>query len=153
MERKLRRSFATMRAYIGLGSNLGDRLNNIRIAIDKISHLDGVKSLRLSSIYETEPVQCEGGWFYNAVLEVEINMEPVFLMRELLQIENSMGRVNPVRSPLSRCHVGTAAAPPGRITSNGVNLKMKGCERSVDLDLLLFEDRIIDDPSLTLPHS
>ena len=113
-----------MKAYIGIGANLGDRLENIRNAIDEIAHLQNVKSLRLSSIYETEPVQCEGEWFYNAVLEIETSLVPLLLIKHLLQIEISLGRIK---------------------------LK-KGYARPIDLDLLLFEDQVIEEAILTLPH-
>jgi 2-amino-4-hydroxy-6-hydroxymethyldihydropteridine diphosphokinase len=113
-----------MKAYVGLGSNLGDRLKNIKSAIDEISRIQGVQSLRLSSIYETEPVQCEGEWFYNAVLEIETRLDPVWLMQKFLEIEKTLGRI-----PLK-----------------------KGHERSIDLDLLLCEGQIVEKPILTLPH-
>ena len=113
-----------MRAYIGLGSNVGDRLNAIREAIREIGLVKEVKIVRLSSIYETEPIECEGGLFYNAVLEVETSQEPASLLKELMKIENDMGR----------------------------NRVKKCAERKMDLDLLLYGDRQMTQSDLTLPH-
>ena len=110
-------------AFIALGSNLGDREGNLRGAIARIAAIGAVA--RVSSWYETEPVDMTGQpWFLNAALELRTELEPVPLLRNLLRIEQAMGRHRDV--------------PKG--------------PRNIDLDLLLFDDQVINIPELTLPH-
>ena len=78
--------------YISLGSNLGDRAQNIARAVKALG-ARGVRVTRQSSLYETEPVDVRGdGWFLNGVVEAETNMLPRQLMQTLLIIERSLGR-------------------------------------------------------------
>jgi len=117
-----------MRAGIALGSNLGDRQENIHLARDKIYELRDVRPPFLSSaVYETEPIGCEPGAqkFVNAVLEVEYAGEPQDLLGALHRTEQSLGR-----------------APNHK----------RNASRTIDLDLLYFGDRIIDNSELQLPH-
>src|SRR5436190_20078281 len=89
-----------MRCGIALGSNLGDRLANLRSGRDAIARLPGVAGPMLSSaVYETEPVgtELDAGRFLNAVIEVEFGGEPEKLLSELQGVEASMGR--PSRRP------------------------------------------------------
>jgi 2-amino-4-hydroxy-6-hydroxymethyldihydropteridine diphosphokinase len=113
-------------AYIGIGSNLGDKEKNIREAALRLSKIDGMVLRRASSIYYTEPV---GGvpqaWYFNVVQEVETVLGPKDLLNALLKIEAEMGRI---RS-------GMCDAP-----------------RIIDLDILIFGDCVIRTDSLTLPH-
>lgn len=113
-------------AYIGIGSNLGDKENNLREAASRLSQIDGTALRRASSLYYTEPV---GGapqpWYFNAVQEVETSLGPEELLNELLRIEVEMGRI---RS-------GLCDAP-----------------RIIDLDILIFGGCVIDTDSLTVPH-
>src|ERR1700689_2358746 len=78
--------------YLSLGSNIGERAENIARAIGELPGR-GVRVVRSSSLYETEPVEfLAQGWFLNCVVEVETELSPVELMRVLLEIERSMGR-------------------------------------------------------------
>ena len=84
-----------MRIGIALGSNLGDRLANLRAARKAIADLTGAKGSVLESpVYETEAVGCEpgAGKFLNAVLEIEYNGDPTDLLQKLIRIEESLGR-------------------------------------------------------------
>ena len=111
-------------AYIALGSNLGDREENLRSALKNLE-ANGVRVVKVSTFIETEPygVTDQPG-FVNAVCQVETELEPLELLRLLLKIELEMGRV--------------------RIRRWG--------ERNIDLDLLLYEDACVVSDELTLPH-
>ncbi len=121
------------RAFIGIGTNLGDRLANYREAIERIGKLPQTRLLRQSSIYETEPVG-DGirAPFLNGAVEVETEMNAEAMMRRLLAIERTMGRK---RVP------GRKAATRGKYKS-----------RIIDLDLLLFNKETISTRSLKVPH-
>jgi 2-amino-4-hydroxy-6-hydroxymethyldihydropteridine diphosphokinase len=117
-----------MKAGIALGSNLGDRLANLRNARAEIAALNDVRPpLRASAIYETEPVGCEedAPKFLNAVLEFEYAGEAEDLLRELAAIEKRLGR------PAAHA---------------------RNVSRSIDLDLLYFGDLEIESAELQLPH-
>ena len=111
-------------AYVALGSNLGDREENLRSALIHLSAND-VQVVKVSTFIETEPygVTDQPG-FVNAVCQVETNLAPLELLRLLLSIEQEMGRVR---------------------------LRRWG-ERNIDLDLLLYEDACVVSEELTLPH-
>jgi 2-amino-4-hydroxy-6-hydroxymethyldihydropteridine diphosphokinase len=120
------------RAFIGIGTNLGDRAANFRDAIQRIGALPSTRVVRQSSIYETEPVGDIQGSFLNGVIEVDTPMLAEELLRRLLTIERTMGRKRPpVRKRAAR------SVPKPRI---------------IDLDLLFFENQVIDAPALRLPH-
>lgn len=110
-------------AYIGIGSNKGKRIKNAKEALDRIR--EEMRVEKVSSFYFTEPIKVKGEWFVNCVLEVTTNQEPRELLRTLLKIEGRMGR---------------------RRT------KEKKISRIIDLDLLLYEEKIIKEKELTLPH-
>jgi len=117
-----------MRTAVALGSNLGDRLENLRAARSATLGLPNVKSPILSSaIYETEPVDCEPGAnkFLNAVVQFDYEGDPASLLDELTRIEETLGR--------SRDHP-------------------KNISRTIDIDLLYCGDRKIEDERLRLPH-
>jgi 2-amino-4-hydroxy-6-hydroxymethyldihydropteridine diphosphokinase len=117
-----------MRTGVALGSNLGDRLENLRAARRRIVDLADVRPPVVSSgIYETEPVDCEpgAGKFLNAVVEFEYEGEPVDLLDQLVRIEESLGR--------KRDHE-------------------KNVSRTIDIDLLYCGHRPIDNERLRLPH-
>jgi 2-amino-4-hydroxy-6-hydroxymethyldihydropteridine diphosphokinase len=119
------------RAFIGLGTNLGDRAANYREAIQRIGHLPETRIVRHSSIYETEPVGDIEGVFLNGAIEVETEMTAEALMRRLLAIERTMGRKRRRgRRPARR----------------------KYRARVIDLDLLFFDKETVATPSLTVPH-
>jgi 2-amino-4-hydroxy-6-hydroxymethyldihydropteridine diphosphokinase len=108
------------RAYVGLGSNLGDREATIRQAAELI----GAK--RLSTVIETEPWGYEQQpRFLNAVAEIDTPLEPRELLLQLLDVERVLGRER----------VGPKWGP-----------------RTIDLDLLVYGDRAIDEPGLQVPH-
>ncbi len=111
-------------AYIGLGSNLGDRKANLDMALDKLKKA-GIKVAAVSKYLESEPYGVlDQPKFVNAVARVETELGPVELLDTLLGIENSMGRVR---------------------------LRHWG-ERNIDLDLLLYDDVKMRTEKLTLPH-
>jgi len=112
-------------AYIGLGSNEGDRLANLASAIDALSEVPDTHVERASRAYETEPAYVENqARFVNAVVEVTTDLEALQLLGYLQQIEDTLGRVRDI--------------------SNG--------PRTIDLDILTFGDEEISTPELTVPH-
>jgi len=117
-----------MKAGVALGSNLGDRLANLRAARNEIEKLNRVSSpLLTSAVYETEPVGCEAGAakFLNAVIEIEYAGDAPDLLLDLVEIETRLGR------PASHA---------------------RNASRTLDLDLLYFGDMEIETPELQLPH-
>ena len=112
------------RAYVALGSNLGDREENLCTALKHLQE-NGVEVIKTSTFIETEPygVTDQPG-FVNAVCQVETELAPLELLHLLLSIEQEMGRVR---------------------------LRRWG-ERNIDLDLLLYEDAVLESEELTLPH-
>ena len=127
-----------MRTAVALGSNLGDRLANLQAARQAIVDLANVgPPLRASAVYETEPVGCEpgAGKFLNAVLEFDYQGEPIALLEQLREIEQSLGR--------ERSH----PRPPSQGYGAASNVS-----RKIDLDLLYCGERKIDNERLKLPH-
>lgn len=113
-----------MVGYVGAGSNLGDREANLRAGLAALPGR-GLMVRRLSSIWETEPVDSPGApWFLNVVARVETDLAPEEALRALLAVEREAGRR---RSP-------------------------RNAPRVLDLDLLLLGDRTAVAPGLTLPH-
>jgi 2-amino-4-hydroxy-6-hydroxymethyldihydropteridine diphosphokinase len=110
--------------YLALGSNVGDRPANLGEAISRMTQ-SGVQITKLSSIYETEPVDyLDQPWFLNAVLEARTELSAVELLATLRGIEFEMGSKKPF-----------AKGP-----------------RLIDLDILLYDDEAIDTPNLQVPH-
>jgi len=120
------------RAFIGIGTNLGDRAANYREAIVRIASLPDTRVVRQSSIYETEPVGGVKGAFLNGVIEVETDLMADALMRRLLAIERTMGRK---RATGRKPHRNGAYRP-----------------RVIDLDLLFFNKETVNTRALQLPH-
>ena len=117
-----------MRTAVALGSNIGDRLENLRAARKAILSLTDIKPPVLSSaVYETEPVGCEpgAGKFLNAVVEFEYDGDPARLLRQLIQIEEALGRKRDHRQNVSR---------------------------TIDIDLLYCGDKQVNNERLLLPH-
>jgi 2-amino-4-hydroxy-6-hydroxymethyldihydropteridine diphosphokinase len=117
-----------MRTAVALGSNLGDRLRNLRAARQQISGLTDIQPPVLSSaIYETDPVDCEpeAPKFLNAVVEFGYNGDPVQLLKKLKSVEDALGR--------PREHA-------------------RNVSRKIDIDLLYIGDTRINDRELELPH-
>ncbi len=108
--------------YLGLGSNLGNREGNLRIAIRRLTPL--VRIDAVSSLYESEPVGTGGPPFYNAVVRGMTGLTPVALLRQVKNVEWEIGR-----RPAERW------AP-----------------RPIDIDILLFGDETVNEPGLTVPH-
>lgn len=110
--------------YLSLGSNLGDRLENLRGAIAALP-LAGVEVVRVSSFYETEPVDfLAQPWFLNCVLQAQTDLPPLPLLRALQAIEGQMGSKKQF-----------AKGP-----------------RLIDLDILLYGNESFSTPELQLPH-
>ena len=110
--------------YIGLGANVGDPAGNLRGAISLLRHTIDVDVV--SSLYRTEPVGIrDQPFFLNAVLKGRTQLEPSDLVALFETIEKEMGRQRDV--------------PMG--------------PRPLDLDLLLYDDRVIEEPGLTVPHA
>ena len=110
--------------FLSLGSNVGDREKNLRAAIAALPEL-GVKIKKVSSIYETEPVDLlEQPWFLNCVLEGETAVPPEALLRELRALEKRMGSK--------------------KLVARGPRL--------IDLDILVYGQQTIDSPELQVPH-
>ncbi len=117
-------TFKENRVIISLGSNLGDRLNNIKSTIKKIKEKN-IKILSISSIYETEPVDTlEDLKFLNCIISLSTPLNPYELLEVFQNIEKEMGR--------NRTH--------------------KNSPREIDIDILFFEDKIIETPNLIVPH-
>lgn len=116
----------SQRAYIGIGSNLGDRVANFAEAIERIQALPRTRLLKVSSVYESEPHGDAKTWFVNGVIEIETELAPEELLKKLLAIETAMGRKR-------------------------VSGKRWGA-RIIDLDILLFESAIIEKRNLEVPH-
>jgi 2-amino-4-hydroxy-6-hydroxymethyldihydropteridine diphosphokinase len=113
------------RAFLGLGSNLGDRLTYLRSAVEAIRKLDGVELLGASSVYETEPVgPKEQPVFYNMAVTVRTSLDPDALFRSVKSIEKDLGRKETIRwGP-----------------------------REIDIDLLYFGSAVISRPDFHVPH-
>jgi len=114
-----------MEAFLGLGSNLGDRLATLQLAVDLLGNQTGIRVTRSSRVWETDPV---GGpdqpEFLNAVVEVTTDLEPTDLLSACNRVEAELGRTREVRwGP-----------------------------RTVDIDILLIDKLVIDDSTLTVPH-
>jgi 2-amino-4-hydroxy-6-hydroxymethyldihydropteridine diphosphokinase len=112
-------------AFVGIGSNLGDREDNLRRAVELLSAEDGIAVTGVSEIRETEPVgPVEQGPFLNGAVRIETDLGPRELLARLLAVEQRLGRVREERwGP-----------------------------RTIDLDLLLYGDEVIDEDGLTVPH-
>jgi len=107
-----------------LGTNLGDRLTNLKTALHGLSTRN-INILKCSSVYETEPYGIsDQPWFYNVVIEVFTHLKPHELLSVCLQVEKDMGRER----------------------------KIKWGERLIDIDILCYGPEVINDDNLTLPH-
>jgi len=116
-----------MRAYIGLGSNLGDREETLRGALERLGATPGVEVVGVSSLRETDPVGpvVDQPRFLNGAAALDTSLSARALLELLLEIESEFGRVR--------------VGPPGG-------------PRTLDLDLLLYGEERIDEPGLQVPH-
>lgn len=110
--------------YIGLGANLGEREQGLLTAITALRHIDAVAVRRSSSLYDSAPVGPAQPRFLNAVVELECGLPPVRLLTILKHIEQEMGR------------------RPGE----------RWGPRPIDLDILLWDGRVVAEPALQVPH-
>jgi 2-amino-4-hydroxy-6-hydroxymethyldihydropteridine diphosphokinase len=112
-----------VRAYLGLGSNLGDRLGYLRGAVRGLTELGML--VTVSSLYETAPVgYTDQPWFFNAVVALETSEPPEQLLHHLHDLEAAAGRER----------------------------LFPDAPRTLDLDLLLYGELVLDGPALTIPH-
>ena len=110
-------------AYLSLGSNLGDRAANLRAAVAQLDTAG--RLLAVSAFYETQPVDVpDQPWFLNCVAAIETMKTPRELLQFALRIEAAMGRLR---------------------------MREKG-PRKIDIDIVLFGDRVVDEPGLKIPH-
>jgi len=114
------------RAFIGVGSNLGDRKANIAEALDRAGKLAGSRIVRTSSLYESEPHGNAKTWFVNAAFELETEFSAAELLKRLKAIEQVMGRKR-------------------------VKGKKWG-SRIIDLDILFFDSQVVSSRTLKIPH-
>jgi 2-amino-4-hydroxy-6-hydroxymethyldihydropteridine diphosphokinase len=114
----------TVAAYVGLGANLGNPAQTVRDALQALRLLPDSAVGAVSSFYQSAPIDAGGDDFVNAVVRIDTRLEALVLLRALQAIELSFGRERPFRN-----------AP-----------------RTLDLDLLLYGDSLIDEPDLEVPH-
>lgn len=112
-------------AYIGIGSNLGDKLNNCLKSIDLIERIPGCLVEAQSDFFRTEPVGVEDqNWYVNCVISLQPDISVQQLLKNLLAIEAGLGRER----------------------------KQKWNPRTIDLDIILFGQDLINEKNLTVPH-
>lgn len=112
-------------AYVGLGSNIGDRIKSIKKALIFFNDHPNINLKQTSSFYETEPLEYpDQNWFINAVAEIETTLQPEALFKYFTSCENELGRTRMIRwGP-----------------------------REIDIDLLLYDNDIISTSKLQIPH-
>ena len=115
---------ADERVFVGLGANLGDAVATVRAAFEALDALPGTRCVARSSLYRSAPIDAQGADYINAVAQLQTRLSPVALLKELQAIEERFGRERPYRN-----------AP-----------------RTLDLDLLIYGQRRIATPLLTVPH-
>ncbi len=113
-----------MRAYVGLGSNLGDRAAYLLLGLSALSRLPKTHLLRLSPVYETDPVGPPQPPYLNMVAELETELSPKGLLAEMLRVEKALGRER----------------------------RERWGPRTLDLDLLLYGDLVLEEEGLSVPH-
>ncbi len=111
-------------AYLALGSNLGDRLEHLRKAVRRLGATDGIEVVRSSRVFETEPVGPPQPAYLNAVVEVRTTLTARELLEACRAVEDALGRVRTERwGP-----------------------------RTIDVDVLTFDEQTVDEPDLQIPH-
>ena len=111
-------------AYLGLGSNLGDRLGNLQAAVEGLHQADGIRVVASSRVWETAPVGPPQPDYLNAVVRVETDLSPADLLAACRRVEDALGRVR----------------------------RERWGARTIDVDVLLFDARTVDEPDLVVPH-
>lgn len=113
------------KSYLGLGSNIGDRISFIENALTEISKIPDTKVVKMSSVYETEPWgEIRQDDFLNSVIEIDTKLDAAILLKELKEIEKKLGR----------------------------NKTAKWSEREIDIDLLFYGIEIIENDVMNVPH-
>jgi 2-amino-4-hydroxy-6-hydroxymethyldihydropteridine diphosphokinase len=117
---------ARVTAYISIGSNIGQRSDNCRSGITALTKIDGIDLIAQSRMFLTEPVNYEDQeWFVNAVAKIATTLTPKVLLAQLKNIERTAGRTAP---------------------------KIRYGPRILDLDIIFYEDKIINSNTLKIPH-
>ncbi len=116
----------TSLVHIGLGGNLGRREENLRLAAEALAARPGVRLEAASALYQTKPVGPDQPDYLNACLALEVDLEPEALLDELQAVETDAGRDR--------------------------SREVRWGPRPLDLDVLIWEDRIMDTPRLKVPH-
>lgn len=113
--------------YLGIGSNLGNRKRNIKLALQKINRIEETRIIKASKIIETKPVggPSRQGKFLNACLKIKTSLTPTALLNKLKKIETQLGR------PAKHIRYGP---------------------RTIDLDILFYGDKIVNRRDLKIPH-
>lgn len=111
-------------AYIALGANLDSPASTLEAALDAITKTEGIELIKRSSLYRSPPLDADGPDYINAVAEIKTDLEPLQLLHSLQAIENDFGRVR----------------------------LYKNSPRTLDLDVLLYEDFSSDSAELSVPH-
>jgi 2-amino-4-hydroxy-6-hydroxymethyldihydropteridine diphosphokinase len=135
------------KVYLGLGSNLGDREENICKAISLIDERVG-KVLRQSSLIETEPWGFESSnRFLNGVILCETTLSPREVLKATQKIERELGR-----KKKSKVEGRRSKAEGQKPTANGQQPMANYKDRPIDIDILLYDDWKVDEPDLKIPH-
>ena len=112
------------KAYIALGANLNSPASTLESALETISQSKGIELVKRSSLYRSPPLDADGPDYINAVAEIKTTLSPLELLHQLQAIENAFGRERLYRNS----------------------------PRTLDLDVLLYENFNSDSPELTVPH-
>lgn len=126
------------RVYLSLGSNLGDRLERLRAAVDRLREAAGIDFVEASRLYEAEPWESAPGeplnrrqWYLNCAVVIETGLSPEHLLTHLQAIETALGRTRPPGTPEAS----------------------RFAARPVDIDILFYDDRVISvSDALHVPH-
>ncbi|MBI5875598.1 MAG: 2-amino-4-hydroxy-6-hydroxymethyldihydropteridine diphosphokinase [Deltaproteobacteria bacterium] len=111
--------------FLSIGSNIGDKLQNCKDAIENLAHSKGIRLIKASSFYETEPWgEIDQDWFINCVIEIETELDASALLALIQNIEKGLGR----------------------------NRVKKGGPRSIDFDIIFFNGETIKTENLIIPH-
>jgi 2-amino-4-hydroxy-6-hydroxymethyldihydropteridine diphosphokinase len=111
--------------YIGIGSNLGNKRENYREALERIAKLPKTRIFKESSVYESQPHGDSKEWYINGVIEIETELKPEMLLGKFKNIERAMGRKK---------------------------VRKKWGARVIDIDILLYDSLVMNKKSLKIPH-
>lgn len=115
------------RVFIGIGSNLGNRRAYYQKALERVAALPKTRIVKRSSLYESEPLGESKNWYLNGVIEIETEFPPPQLLNRLQKIEEALGRKRTAETK-------------------------KWASRKIDLDLLMFDNQIVESRTLKVPH-